>query len=88
MHRRSILGQTFDEVIGMPGVCGDLFRLLGHGAGAWLGIYVGTKLTGVPAVVGWIMGIGMGIAATLDVFSIVTRVAGTHPPILNPEFTA
>lgn len=75
-----ILGQTFDEILGMPASCGDILRLAYHAGGTWLGIRTGMKERGVTSTVGWILGVGMGIAAVLDIVSLGKRVAGTHPP--------
>ncbi len=75
------LSQTFDEILGIPPAAGDVLRLLGHGAGAWFGLYIGStaKVGTVVRIIGWVMGTGMGIAALLDVVSLGKRVAGTHP---------
>ncbi len=75
------IGQTFDEMLGMTPAMGDIFRLLGHGSGAWFGIYMGSRpTTSTPVrIIGWMMGTGMGIAAILDLVSLAKRAYGTHP---------
>ncbi len=75
------MGQTFDEILGIPPAAGDALRLVGHGIGAWFGIYIGTNprcALGVR-IIGWVMGTGMGVAAILDGVSLVKRATGTHP---------
>lgn len=74
------LGQTFDQYLGFSPAMGDALRLAYHAGGTWLGIYVGAKEKGFKSVVGWVLGIGMGIAAGLDLLSLGQRAAGTHPP--------
>lgn len=81
-HVRPLLGQTFDEILGLPPMGGDLLRFLGHGIGAWFGVYIGTRgdMSMLLRGVGWVMGAGMGVAAILDLVSVGKRIAGTHPP--------
>lgn len=77
------LGQTFDEMLGLTPLMGDVLRLVYHGGGTWLGLHV--ALTPASStllkVVGWILAGGMGLAALLDVVSVAKRAAGTHPPL-------
>ena len=75
------LGQTFDELLGLPAAGGDLLRFLGHGAGGWFGLYIGMRpdMSTPLRVIGWIMGTGMSLAAILDLVSVGKRIAGTHP---------
>lgn len=80
-----ILGQTFDELIGLPGSCGDILRLVYHAGGTWLGIRTGLKEKGVTSTIGWILGVGMGVAGILDVVSLGKRIAGTHPKPVPPQ---
>lgn len=75
------LGQTFDEMLGFSPAMGDVIRLVYHSGGAWLGLHVALANGRRPwlATVGWVIGIGMGVASILDVVSLGKRVAGTHP---------
>ncbi len=75
------LGQTFDEMLGFTPALGDVLRFVYHSGGAWLGVYVGQKeKSGLLSNIGWVIGIGMGVAAILDVVSLGKRICGTHPP--------
>lgn len=78
---RPELSQTFDEILGMPQFMGDVLRLVFHGATTWLGIHVGLKEGGsAVGIVGWILGIGNGVAGACDAVSLAKRALGTHPP--------
>jgi hypothetical protein len=74
------LGQTFDEMLGFTPAMGDVLRLVYHTGGTWLGLYIGMREKGFMSVLGWAIGLGMGLAAVLDVVSLGKRVVGTHPP--------
>lgn len=76
------LGKTFDEFVGVPRLGGDLLRLLGHGVGMWLGLYVGSspQMPTGARVAGWVLGVGMAAVMVLDGVSIIQRVNGTHDP--------
>jgi hypothetical protein len=74
------LGQTFDQLLGLPVCTGDLCRLLFHTGATVLGVHVGMKGKGAMAVLGWIVAVGQGFAGLLDVVSLVKRATGTHPP--------
>lgn len=83
-RRRSlapILGQTFDEILGIHPAAGDAIRFVGHAVGAWFGIYIGTRPGMSPLVraIGWIVGAGMATTGALDIVSLLKRAAGTHP---------
>jgi hypothetical protein len=73
------LGQTFDEILGIPPTLGDVLRLTVHGAGSWLGVHVGTRESGLIGAIGWTIGVLNGIGAVCDGISLVKRAAGTHP---------
>lgn len=78
--RSPILGQTFDEFLGMPAFCGDLIRLIFHGGTTFLGIHVGLREgTSFIGILGWILGIGNGLGAIADTISLIKRATGTHP---------
>lgn len=74
------MGQTFDQILGWPPCTGDVCRLLFHGGATVLGIHVGLKEKGPIAVLGWVIGLGEGFAAILDLVSLYKRATGTHPP--------
>ena len=74
------LGQTFDEMLGLPACTGDLCRLVFHTGATILGVHVGLKEQGAISVIGWIVAIGQGFAGILDVVSLYKRATGTHPP--------
>jgi hypothetical protein len=42
VSRRNMLGQTFDQMMGLPSWGGDAIRLVVHGTTGVLGIYLGT----------------------------------------------
>ncbi len=75
------LGQTFDEMLGFSPAMGDTIRLVYHSGGAWLGFHVALANGKRPVLsfIGWFIGVGMGIAAILDVVSLAQRAFGTHP---------
>ena len=75
------LGQTFDEMLGLPACTGVVCRLIFHTGATALAIHVATtsKSTGW-SVLAWIIGIGQGFAGILDIVSLIQRAAGTHPP--------
>ena len=62
------LGQTFDQMVGISPTGGDIIRLLGHGAGAWFGLYIGMRpdMSTPLRVIGWIMGSGMALTGITD----------------------
>lgn len=76
------LGQTFDQILGIPPAGGDIIRFIGHGIGSWFGLYIGTRgdMSTALRAIGWIVGSGMGLAALLDLVSLYKRAIGTHPP--------
>lgn len=74
------LGQTFDEMLGLPACTGDICRLIFHSGATALGIYVGLKGKGAWPILGWAIAIGQGFAGILDIVSLYKRAAGTHPP--------
>ena len=59
---------------------GDILRLTFHTGATVLGIHVGLKEKGFMSVLGWGIAVGQGIAGLLDIVSLYTRAAGTHPP--------
>lgn len=75
-NRPAALGQTWDQMMGLPGWCGDCVRFLVHGSTGVLGIYVGTLDRGFMSVLGWIVGLMSGFAAVLDLASIIARIFG------------
>lgn len=74
--RRAMLGQTFDQMMGLPPWAGDVIRLAVHGSTGALGVYVGTLERGIVSVLGWIVGIMSGFAAILDIASLIGRAFG------------
>lgn len=75
------MAQTFDQIAGMPGWCGDVLRLVFHGGTTYVGLYVGTKeKEGFLKYFAWVMGVGNGLAAVADIISVAKRILGTHPP--------
>ena len=81
------LGQTFDQMLGWPPCAGDICRLVFHAGATVVGIHVGVKESGFLSALGWVIGIGQGIAGLLDIVSLVQRAAGTHPPEPAPTTT-
>lgn len=77
---KKVMGQTFDQILGWAPCTGDVCRLTFHSGAAVLGVYVGLKEKGWISALGWIIGIGEGIAGILDIVSLVKRATGTHPP--------
>lgn len=74
------LGQTFDQMLGLPEYAGDLIRLGFHGATTYFGLKVALEEGGTfMGIVGWILGVGNGIGALCDAISLLKRAAGTHP---------
>jgi hypothetical protein len=80
LGRSFILGQTFDEMLGFSPLLGDFLRLGGHGLGSFVGIWVGVKEKGFVSALGWIIGLGQGVAGVCDLVSIIMRAADVHPP--------
>jgi hypothetical protein len=74
--RRPALGQTFDQMLGLPPWTGDVLRLAVHGSTGALGIYIGTLGRGFWSTLGWVVGIVSGFAAVLDIASLVGRLCG------------
>lgn len=74
--RPALLGQTFDQMMGLPAWTGDVIRLAVHGSTAALGLYVGTLDKGFISTVGWVVGVLSGFAAVLDVASLIGRIFG------------
>jgi len=77
---RRALGQTFDQLLGLPACTGDLCRLVFHTGATYLGLHVGMKEKGLLSAIGWVVGVGQGIAGVLDLVSLYKRATGTHPP--------
>lgn len=77
---RARLGQTFDQMMGWHPATGDLIRLAFHGSSAYLGLYVAVHAKGFVSYLGWILGVGQGLGAVLDIVSLMKRALGTHPP--------
>lgn len=83
VHHRPVqltMGQTFDQMLGLPACTGDLCRLAFHTGATILGVHVGLKGQGAMAVLGWVVAVGQGFAGILDIVSLYKRAAGTHPP--------
>ena len=74
------LGQTFDQMLGLPACSGDICRLVFHTGATVLGVHVGLKEKGLISVIGWIVAVGQGFAGILDIVSLYKRATGTHPP--------
>ena len=74
------LGQTFDQMLGLPVCTGDFCRLIFHTGATILGVHVGMKEKGLLGAIGWVVAIGQGFAGLLDIVSLVKRATGTHPP--------
>ena len=74
------LGQTFDQMLGLPACSGDICRLVFHTGATILGVHVGLKGKGAMSVLGWVVAVGQGFAGILDLVSLYKRAAGTHPP--------
>jgi hypothetical protein len=74
------LGQTFDQMLGLPACSGDICRLVFHTGATVLGVHVGLKEKGLISVIGWIVAVGQGFAGILDLVSLYKRATGTHPP--------
>lgn len=68
---QALLGQTFDEMLGMPEVAGDVIRLLVHGSGTWLGFHVGLNESGILSAIGWGIGGLNAIGALCDAVSVI-----------------
>lgn len=81
-HRPSqmALGQTFDQMLGLPAYSGDVVRLIFHTGATIIGVHVGLRGKGGMAALGWIVAIGQGFAGLLDLVSLYKRASGTHPP--------
>ena len=83
VHHRSshvVLGQTFDQLLGLPACTGDICRLAFHTGATILGVHAGLKGHGAIVVLGWIIAVGHGFAGILDLVSLYKRATGTHPP--------
>lgn len=74
MSTPNTLGQPFNDILGMPEIAGDILRLAVHGAGTWLGLYLGTKETGLVSIVGYTVGALNGLGAVFDAASIVKQL--------------
>lgn len=69
------LGETFDQMLGFSPMLGDLLRLGGHSLGSWVGVFAGLYAQSKwMRAVGWIIGIGQGLAGVCDVVSIGQRL--------------
>ena len=75
------MGQTFDQMLGLPACSGDVCRLVFHTGATILAIHVATTSKSAGwSLLAWIIGIGQGFAGILDIVSLVKRATGTHPP--------
>ena len=72
--RGPLLGQTFDQVLGVPPYVGNLMRLGAHGVTAYLGFHIAVHESGFLSTVGWIVGILQGMGALVDVLSLATDI--------------
>lgn len=71
------LGQTWDQMMGLPGWVGDSVRLMVHGSTGAIGIYLGTSSDSrFWSALGWVVGVMSGFAALLDICSIIGRIFG------------
>lgn len=78
--RHPHVGQTFDEIAGIPKWSGDVLRVIFHGGTTWLGIRVGLReknkwVSGIA----WVLAVGNGLAGIADLISLIKRATGTHP---------
>ena len=69
-----LLGQTFDQLLGVPPWAGNLMRLGAHGITSYLGFHIGVHDTGFLSAVGWIVGIVQGMGALVDVLALVSDI--------------
>jgi len=85
-----LMGQTFDELLGVPPYVGNLMRLGAHGATAYLGLYIGVNESGFLSAIGWIVGVLQGMGALVDVLALVTDIqdAADRRRRMRDEFEA
>ena len=61
------LAQTWDETLGFNPLVGDVVRIAGHSAMAAVAIYTGVKGDGLWSALGWVVGVGSGACAVLEI---------------------
>lgn len=69
-----LLGQTFDQILGVPPYAGDLMRLAAHGITSYLGFHIAVGESGFLSAIGWIVGILQGMGALIDVLALATDI--------------
>jgi hypothetical protein len=75
------MGQTFDQMLGLPACSGDVCRLIFHTGATILSFHIAlTSKSTAWSTLGWVIGLGQGFAGILDIVSLVKRATGTHPP--------
>lgn len=84
-YRSPLLGQSFDGTIGVSHIVGDALRLAVHGLTAYLGIHVGMKESGWLSIVGWVVGIGQGMGAFIDVLTMAANIQEARRQAHEPE---
>lgn len=67
------LGVPWDRFLGIPDIYGDLVRIAGHSAMAAVGIYAGLNAPGAWSIIGWIVGVGSGVCALLEIGDLGLR---------------
>lgn len=72
--RGPLMGQPFDQMLGMPPIAGDVIRLVVHGTATWLGFFMGRKETGVLSAVGYAFGGLNAMGAFFDVVAVVEEL--------------
>lgn len=84
------LGQTFDQLLGVPPYVGNLMRLAVHGAMSYLGLYIGIHEKGFFSAVGWSVGVLQGMGALVDVLALITDIqdAAERRRLMREDFEA
>lgn len=87
LGRGPALGQTFDQMLSLGPEAGDIIRLIFHGATSYLGVHVGMNEKGLLSGLGWFLGIGQGIGAALDVYSLIERAVSSNQAVVQEPAT-
>ncbi len=61
------LAQRWDEAVGFNPLAGDIVRIAGHSAMAAVAIYTGVKGDGLWSALGWVVGVGTGACALVEI---------------------
>jgi hypothetical protein len=85
-----LLGQSFDELLGVPPYVGNLMRMAAHGATSYLGLYIGIHEDGFLSAIGWIVGVLQGMGFLVDVLALATDIqdAAERRRRMREEFAA